>query len=269
MTNISLNAKPRKNVGNALRTLRKNGRMPAITYGHGIESQALDVSAAEFGKVFAAAGASTVVALSIDGSNKNVVINDVQYDPMTGAPIHADLYQVRMDEKIKADVPLKFVGVSHAVKDLGGILVKPADTVEIEALPADLPHEIVVDLSKLEVLNSKLTLKDLALPKGAVPTVGLEFSVASVEPPRSEEEIAKLNEAVTEDVEAVEGVKKPLEGEEVAVEGEEGKEGAKGEAKGAEVKGGAEAKSSGKAEGVAKPTAAGKPAKPAKPAAKK
>ncbi|MFO0702754.1 MAG: 50S ribosomal protein L25 [Candidatus Andersenbacteria bacterium] len=262
MASISLNAKVRTKVGAALPTLRASGRIPAVTYGHGIKPQALDLSAKEFGKVLASAGQSTIVSLAIDGKQANVVISDVQHDPVTGAPTHVDLHQVRMDEKIKAQVPLKFIGTSHAVKDLGGILVKPTDAIEVEALPADLPHEIVVDLSKLEELNSKLTLGDIGLPKGVTPVVAdRDFAVASVEPPRSEEELAKLDEAVTEDVEAVEGVKKPVEGEEVSAEGEDGKEGTatagKGEAKAGEV--------GAKAEGAAKPEAAkgGKPGKPA------
>jgi large subunit ribosomal protein L25 len=260
MASISLNAKVRTNAGKALRTLRKKGGVPAVTYGHGVESVPLELSAQEFGKVFAKAGSSTVVSLKLDGADKNVVIHDVQHDPVTGEVTHVDFYQVRMDEVLKAQVPLKFIGTSHAVKDLGGILIKPADQLEVEALPADLPHEIVVDLSKLEELNSKLTLKDLALPKGVKVLVDSpDFSVALVEPPRSEEELAKLDEAVTEDVEAVEGVKKPAEGEEVAAEGEESAtaEG-KPEAKGAKP---GEAKAEGAA---AKPEAAkgGKPAKP-------
>lgn len=247
MASISLNAKVRTNAGKALRTLRANGGVPAVTYGHGLKSQALELSAREFDKVFAAAGSSTVVTLKIDGADTNVLISDIQHDPVSGATTHVDLYQVRMDEKIKAEVPLKFIGTSRAVKDLGGILIKPADTIEVEALPANLPPEIVVDLSRLEELNSKLTLGDIGLPDGVIPTVAnRDFAVASVEPPRSEEELAKLDEAVTEDVEAVEGVKKPVEGEEAA-EGE-AKDGEKAEGK-------PEAKADGDAK-AAKPEAA-------------
>jgi len=266
MASISLTAKVRTKPGSALTSLRQAGRIPAVTYGHGLKPVALDLEAREFGKVLASAGSSTIVKLSIDGKETNVVIHDVQHDPVSGEPRHVDLYQVRMDEKIEAEVPLKFIGTSRAVKDLGGILVKPTDALKVEALPADLPHEIVIDLSRLEELNAKLTLADLALPKAVRVLVDdANFTVASVEPPRSEEELAKLDEAVTEDVEAVEGVKKPLEGEEVAAEGEEGKEGAakegaKGEAKaeGGEAKPGGKA---GKPEGAGKPEAKGKPAK--------
>ena len=226
MTSIALNAKSRTNIGKKARALRADGGLPAVTYGHGIKAQALELSAKEFAQVFAKAGSSTLVSLKLGDGEKNVVIHAVQHDPVSGSPIHVDLYQVRMDEKIKAQVPLKFVGVSRAVKDLGGILVKPTETLEVEALPADLPHEIVVDLSKLEEINAKLTLKDLALPAAVRVLVDdPEYLVATVDQPRSEEELAKLDEAVTEDVEAVEGVKKPVEGEEVAAEGEEDKEG--------------------------------------------
>lgn len=230
MASISLSAKTRTHTGHKNRTLRASGRIPVVTYGHGLKSQSLEVGQKAFDKVLSKAGTSTIVELDLDGKKTNVVIHDVQRHPVTGEVIHVDLYQVRMDEKIKAKVPLKFIGTSRAVKDFGGILVKATDELEIEALPADLPHEIQVDLSKLAELNATIKLTDLAIPKGVeVLVADKEFSIATVTPPRSEEELKALDEAVTEDVEAIEGVKKPeAEGEEAAVtaEGAEGKAGA-------------------------------------------
>ncbi|MFH0831089.1 MAG: 50S ribosomal protein L25 [Parcubacteria group bacterium] len=222
MANISLKAKARTHTGHKVRELRRRGVMPIVTYGHGIKTQSLEVSRKVFEGVFAKAGSSTIVELDVDGTKKNVVIHDVQHDPVSGEVIHADLYQVRMDEKIKTEVPLKFIGTSRAVKDFGGILVKATDKLEVEALPADLPHEIEVDLSKLAELNATIKLADLKVPAGvSVLVVGKEFSIATVSPPRSEEELKALDEAVTEDVEAIEGVKKPeAEGEEAAVTAE-------------------------------------------------
>ncbi len=236
MAHISLNAKTRTATGHKTRGLRAHGMVPGVTYGHGIKSVSVELNSKELEKVVAKAGTSTIVELDLDGIKKNVVINDVQYDPVSGAVIHADLYQVRMDEKIKAEVPLKFIGVSRAVKDLGGILVKAVDKLEVEALPADLPHEIVVDLNKLAKLHDSISLKELAIPKGVEILVeDKELSIVSVTPPRSEEELKALDEAVTEDVNAIEGVKPKEEGEEIATgEGEKaeaGKEPKEGEAK--------------------------------------
>ena len=221
MQTISLSAKNRSDVGHGVKKLRAAGGMPCVTYGHDVTPVALEVSLKEFQKVFAKAGSSTVVELDLEGQKKNIVINDVQFDPVTDLPVHADLYQVRMDEKITTEVPLKFVGVSRAVKDFGGILVKAADALEIEALPKDLPHEIEVDLSMLKELNDAIDLSDLKIPEGVTVLVDdKEFAIASVTPPRTEEELKALDEAVTEDVDAIEGVKPAEEGEEVDTEGD-------------------------------------------------
>jgi len=249
MANISLTAKTRTSLGHKTAALRARGVVPCVTYGHGIKTASIEVNAKQLERVITKAGSSTLVELDLDGSKKNIVIHDVQHDPVSGAVIHADLYQVRMDEKIKAKVPLNFKGVSRAVKDFGGILVKSVDELEIEALPKDLPHEIVVDLSKLIKLHDSIALKDLDIPAGVnVLVEDKELAVASVTPPRSEEELKALDEAVTEDVNAIEGVKPKEEGEEITADGEkaEGKEGAEGAAKPEAAK--AEAKPAGKPE---------------------
>lgn len=246
MASILLKAQSRTDLGHNVKKLRTAGMMPCVTYGHGIKTQSIVVSERDFAKAYEKAGSSTLVELTIDSEKKNVVIHDVQFNPVNGRPIHADLYQVRMDEKIKAEVPVKFVGVSPAVKDFGGILVKAVDKLEVEALPKDLPHEIVVDLSVLKKFEDSIALKDLKIPAGVQVLVeDKELGIASVTPPRSEEELKALDEAVTEDVEAIEGVKPKEEGEDVTEEKGEEKAEEKGEAK-PEAK--AEAKPAKKAE---------------------
>ena len=216
MQTISLSAKTRSALGHTAKKLRDTGSMPCVTYGHDIKPVSLEVNQKDFQKVFSQAGSSTVVELDLDGQKKNIVINDVQFDPVSGVALHADFYQVRMDEKITTEVPLKYIGMSRAVKDFGGILVKAADSLEIEALPKDLPHEIEVDLSMLKELNDSINLSDLKIPEGVtVLAQSKEFAIASVTPPRSEAEIKALDEAVTEDVDAIEGVKPADEGEEI------------------------------------------------------
>jgi large subunit ribosomal protein L25 len=222
MAQLTLKAQLRKKLGHQLKSVRSAGNMPGVTYGHGMKPQSVELNLREFEKVFTKAGSSTIVELQLDTEKRNVVIHDVQFHPVTGRAMHVDLYQVRMDEKIKAEVPLKFIGTSPAVKNLGGILVKAMDKLEIEALPNDLPHEIVVDLSVLKNFDDNIALKDLNIPSGVQVLVeDKELGIASVTRPRSEEELKALDEAVTEDVEAIEGVKKEVEGEDVT-EKEEG-----------------------------------------------
>lgn len=208
-----------------LGTIRRNGGIPAILYGHGIDPQNLEVDSRKFQKLFSGAGYTTMLNLSIEGGAEHpVFIRDVQIHPLKSTITHIDFYKVRMDEVITAKVPLKFVGESPAVKNLSGVLVRNIDELEVEALPKDMPHDIEVDISALVDFEKALHVKDIALPEGVVTHKDGEEVIALVQPPRSEAELEALSEEVKEDVENVEGVKKeePAEGE-AAAEGAESK----------------------------------------------
>lgn len=197
MTEIA--ATKRENVGTRLNSLRKEGILPAVLYGEGVASTPISVQMKEFKKVLRQAGETSLLTLKVrDGKDFNVLIYDVAVDPLTGEPIHADFYAVRMDKPIEAKVPLVFLGESAAVKNDGGILVKIAHELEVKALPKDLPHEISVDVTKLEKIGDKIHVRDLILPAGVIALAGEEEVVALIEPPRSEvelEELAKTAEA--------------------------------------------------------------------------
>lgn len=199
---------------------RRAGQVPAILYGHGLKNENIQVDAKLFLKVLAEAGRTSLVDLSVDGKEHNVLIREVQLHPMRDEVLHADFYQVRMDEEVRADVPLEYVGESPAVKDLGGVLVRNFDTLEIEALPKDLPRSIEVDISKLGTFEAVIKVADLTVGNGVKVLVETDAVVALVQPPRSDAELESLSEEVKEDVESVEGVVKP----EVPAEGEEGSE---------------------------------------------
>lgn len=184
-----ISAKQRTELGKKVNSLRKEGILPAVLYGEGVESTPLSVSAKDFEKALAEAGESTLVTLWVEGGKPhNVLIHDVAKDPLTLRPIHADFYAVRMDRPIEANVPLEFVGASPAVAQEGGILVKVVQELEVRALPRDLPHAIPVDLSRLARIGDKLHVGDLALPQGVTLRAPKEEVVALVEPPRSEAE---------------------------------------------------------------------------------
>ena len=138
-----------------------------------------------------------------------VLIREVQLHPLRDTVQHIDFLQVRMDEKIKAKVPLVFIGQSIAVKDLSGVLVRNHDELELEAFPQDLPHNVSVDIASLTDFEKVIHVKDIALPKGVTVLTEADEVVALVQPPRSEEELKSLSEEVKEDVSAVAGVEKP------------------------------------------------------------
>ncbi len=221
MDKIVLQVNSRTETGKRAQRLREAGQLPAVIYGRGAATQAIKVDAKLAERTYAEAGGNKIIAVKVDDSPvKNALFQDVQHDPMTGELIHADLYLVRMDEKITTEVPLHFTGESTAVYQQEGTLVKNLETLEIEALPADLPESVEVDISVLDDFEKEIRVSDLKIPAGVELLTDVEELVAKVEPPRSDEELAELDAEVVEEL--PEGVaEEPVEGEEAAAEGED------------------------------------------------
>lgn len=205
METLTLKAKKREIFGKKVRSLKQQGEIPAVFYGKGEENLSLTLNTSEFMKVWKRVGSTGLVKLFIEDGNKanNVLIHDVSCDPVLSSVKHVDFYQVRLDEKIMTKVPLSFIGISPAVSDNGGILVKTMQEIEVRALPQDLPHEIEVNIATLKTFEDSIFIKDLKI-SAAVEILGdSESTVASVAPPRSEEELQSLETAPTETVETV------------------------------------------------------------------
>lgn len=201
---MTLEASARTALGRRAKTVTKENLIPAVMYGHGVETRTISIPFQTFRKVFAQAGTSSLVDIVVDGASPvKAIIKEVQVNPLTMSPTHIDFHQVNMKEKMTADVPLSFTGDSIAVKALGGTLMKSLDHVEVECLPADLPHEIVVDISKLNTFDDKITVGGLVLPKGVEVTNELTAMIAFVEAPLTEDELKKLEESQVGDVTAV------------------------------------------------------------------
>lgn len=200
--------------------IRKAGHIPAVLYGHNLQNQSLAVNFSEFERVLKKAGESTIVELTTeDGVTHPVLIHDVQHHVLTSAPIHVDFFAVNMKEKLKANIQLEYTGESNAVKALGGTLVKVLNEVEVECLPTDLPHSILVDISVLKTFTDTIHVKNLSVPGKVTITTNPEETVAMVQQPRDVE--AELAAPVEENVEAVieaSTEKKEEAGEEEAAE---------------------------------------------------
>jgi large subunit ribosomal protein L25 len=209
MTKINLKSILRNEVGRKVGKKRKEGKVPAVVYGHGINPSNLWINGLDLEKVYRQVGENTIIELEAEGNKKmNVLIQDIQTDPVSSRVIHVDFFQVRMDEKIEKEVPLEFLGEAPAVKGAGGILVKSLDEVPVKCLPADLPSKIEVDITILKTFNDYIKVKDLAISESVQLLIDPETIVALITPPRSDEEIAKLSEKVEEDVTKVAGVVK-------------------------------------------------------------
>ncbi len=174
-------------MGKQNKSLRAEGLIPAVLYGRGSENQNLAVNAKDFAKVFKEAGESTLIDLTVDNSSRKALIHDVQRNFLSNDVDHVDFYAVRMDEKTRVRVPIELIGESPAIKESGGILNRSMAEVEVEALPADLPHKFILDIGRLTELDQSLYIKDLEVPAGVEVLASPEAVIATATPPREEE----------------------------------------------------------------------------------
>lgn len=190
-----LQAEKREILGKSVKILRRSGFLPAVLCGEGIASQPISLPYTAFERLWRSAGESTLIRLMVADTPHTVLIHDIAHDPLTSRPIHADFYAVRMDKALRVSVPIEFIGESGAVKNEGGVLVKVVHELEIEALPSDLPHTLPIDLSKLSAFGDRIMVKDIPSLKGVKIIAPAGEVIAIVEAPRSEEDLAALNES--------------------------------------------------------------------------
>lgn len=162
---INIKAEKREKIGK-LESLRKEGWMPAVFYGHKKASTPIQIKKVEFLKAWKNAGESTVIKLITPDGEMEALVHDVDLDPITSEPRHADFYVFEKGHKVEIAVPLEFIGISPAVKDLGGVLIKILHEIKVEAQPSDLPHDIEVDISPIIELEGQILAKDIVMPKG-------------------------------------------------------------------------------------------------------
>jgi len=225
-----LKAAKRTKTGKQVAALRAEGTMPAVVYGPKQEAMSVEVSLKDFGKVLEKAGESTVVNLSIDGEGHNVLIHEVDRDPITDMPRHADFYAIVKGQKVTVHIPLVFIGESVAVKE-GANLVKALHEIEVEADPMNLPHELTADISLLSAIGMQITARDIALPAGVTLVTDADEVVATILEAKEEviEEVVAPDMAAIGD--AVKRGKEEEEGEAGVAEGVAKSEGAKEEKK--------------------------------------
>jgi len=210
---FTINAKKRTGE-TKLAALRKEGEIPAVFYGAGKETTPISLSKVEFKKIWRDAGESSAILIKTKETSVDALIHEVQVDPVTDEPIHVDFLAIDMKKKIRVHVPLVFEGVSNAVKSGIGNLVKVLHEVEIEALPADLPHDLTVDISPLEGLENQVFVSDIKAPKGVtIINAGTEVVASIVAQVEEKEEVA-----APVDLSAIEVEKKGKKEEEGAEE---------------------------------------------------
>ncbi len=199
---IKLEASLRTEFGKKVAALRTAGNLPAVMYGPKQEATPLTISKIAFDKVFKEAGESSVVTLTGLDTARDVLVHEVEFDPRRGGIIHVDFYAIEKGKKITVDVPLHFTGEAPALK-LGGNLTKVLHEIEIVAEAADLPKEIMVDISSLVDLSSRIYVRDLILPKGVTTKDSADDVVALIQ-----EVVEEVEVPVAIDMAAIEVEKK-------------------------------------------------------------
>ena len=171
--------------------IRQSGSIPAVFYGPKETSTSIIVDFKAFNKVWEKAGESSVIILKDEsGKEHESLIHAVDVHPLSENPRHIDFYVIEKGKKVQVAIPLVFEGVSPAVKDLAGILVKVRRDIEVEASPRDLPHNVVVDISKLVNLTDVILAKDLPIPSGVEIKISPDEVIASIAVAKEEKEEA-------------------------------------------------------------------------------
>ena len=187
----TLAARHRDVTGKAVARLRREGLLPAVVFGHGIESTNVSLDGHEFELLRRRVGPNALVDLSIDGRKpKPVLIHSVDVHPVTRRPLHVNLFLVRMSEELTVDVPIVPVGESLAVSQLGGTLVHDVDRVKVRALPDHLPQVFEVSIEPLVDFDSVLHARDLVVPPGVTLLADPDEPIMHVLAPRVEEVVA-------------------------------------------------------------------------------
>jgi large subunit ribosomal protein L25 len=208
----TLAAEHREVTGKAVSRLRKAGRLPAVVYGHGLDSANVSVDTHEFEQLRKHTGPNALVDLSVDGKKAQpVLISSVQVHPVHRRALHLDLFLVRMTEEMTVDVPLIPTGESLAITQLGGTLLHVNDTVKVRALPDHLPQSIEYSIESLVDFDAQLHVRDLTVPSDVTLLTDGDEIVAKVQPPRVE--VEEVPVVVEGEGEGEEGEGGPVEGE--------------------------------------------------------
>jgi large subunit ribosomal protein L25 len=186
MAEITLVAELGRATGSsASRRLRHGGRVPGVVYGHGMEPVAVSVGARDLRAALSAHGLNQVLTLEVAGSAHLVLARQLQRHPVRHTLAHVDFQVVRSDEIVTAEVPVVIVGTATRVEMERGILEHPLSALSIRSMPRQIPEEITVDVSELEV-GGAIRVRDLKLPKGVTTEVDPDEPVVVAALPRAE-----------------------------------------------------------------------------------
>ncbi len=214
MESLKLNASRRTVTGKQVKRLRRQGIIPGVIYGYGIDPIPVQFAQREIARSIHSAGSSTTVMVTVEGENKPLltIFRDVQYDPIRREVIHLDLQALDVNETVRVPISVVLTGESPAVLDFGGVLIHVLSEVEVEALPTALVPAIEVDISGIKEFGESITVGDLVVPEGVTILNDAQDTVVIVNAPAAEEETEEVEEVESVEVEVIGA--KPAEEEE-------------------------------------------------------
>lgn len=208
---MQLKASIRQPLGKRSRRLLREGKVPAVVYGHDTEATPITLDRLEFQKVFVKSGRTHLVDLVLDGGRtEKVLVREIQTHPRRLGPIHVDFYQVNLQEKIEVEIPVRLVGESAPVKQGDGDILQPLHAIRVECLPSDIPESFEIDITPLEEIEAEIRVRELKVPAGVSVLEDPEELVVKI--------VHKRELKIEEEVPAAEAAV-PAEGE-AAAEGE-------------------------------------------------
>ena len=216
---MELIAHSRKGFGKKTKILRRQHKLPAVIYGHGIDSIPVTLGVIDFLKIYKSAGETALISLKIGEKTEQVLIGEVQVHPVTSLPLHANLHKVDLKEKVTVGVPVKIIGEekSPILKSGEGLLLVLIHDLQVEALPADLPSEFVVDVSNLSSIGDDIKVNSLSYDRKKVEVISADENdtILKIEEPKmaKEEEEVVSEKAAVEALEATAEATKEEEGE--------------------------------------------------------
>jgi large subunit ribosomal protein L25 len=166
MEEVIIKANRRNVLGKQVKAIRREGKLPAVIYGHHFDPISIEMDLREASKSLTGLAPSALITVEVDGTPHKALVREKQRNKLSGTLLHVDFLAVSMKEKLRANVYIEITGVSPAVKELFGVLVTGLEDVEVESLPQDLPERIVVDISNLQKIGDGIYVRDLPVPEG-------------------------------------------------------------------------------------------------------
>ena len=213
MAEVVLKAVHRSILGKQVKAIRREGKLPAVIYGHHIDPISIEMDLRDTSKSLTGLAPSALITVEVDGTPHKALVREKQRNKITGILLHVDFLEVSMKEKLRAQVYMEITGLAPAIKEYSGVLVTGPNEVEVECLPQDLPERIMVDVSGLEKIGDGIYVRDLAVPEGVKILEEPDTMVVLITAQAAvEEEVAPVvEEVVTTEPEIIEHGKKEEE----------------------------------------------------------